>query len=108
PAGQDLDTFWSTIVTARSTAATISRYDPSALPVRIGCEVRDFDPSAYLGAKEARRVDRVTQLGFAAAADALSDAGEIGADPARSGVIIGTGIGGLITLEDQVSVYLEK
>ena len=76
--------------------------------MRFGCEVRDFDPTVYLGAKEARRLDRVTQLGFAAAADALADAGELGADPARSAVIMGTGIGGLITLEEQVEVYLEK
>src|SRR5580765_1894727 len=73
PAGTDLETFWSTLAAGRSTAALISRYDPSDLPVRFGCEVRDFDPTEYLGAKEARRVDRVTQLGFAAAADALAD-----------------------------------
>src|SRR5690349_16159517 len=108
PAGNDIDTFWSTLVAARSMAAPISRYDASALPVRFGCEVRDFDPTAYLAAKEARRVDRVTQLGFAAASDALADAGDVGADPARSAVIIGTGIGGLITLEEQVSIYIEK
>src|SRR5262245_17671782 len=108
PAGNDLTTFWSTLVSARSMAAPISRYDASALPVRFGCEVHDFDPTAYLGAKDARRVDRVTQLGFAAASDALADAGDVGADPARSAVIIGTGIGGLITLEEQVSIYLEK
>ena len=76
--------------------------------MQFGCEVHDFDPTAYLGPKEARRLDRVTQLGFAAAADALADAGDLGADPARCAVIIGTGIGGLITLEEQVSVYLEK
>ena len=108
PAGNDLDTFWSTLASGRSCAAAISRFDASALPVRIACEVRDFDPTAYLGPKEARRVDRVTQLGFAAAADALADAGELGNDPARSAVIVGTGVGGLITLEEQISVYLTK
>jgi 3-oxoacyl-[acyl-carrier-protein] synthase II len=108
PAGNELDTFWSTLASGRSTAATIARFDPSALPVRFGCEVRDFDAAPYLGPKEARRVDRVTQLGFAAAADALADAGDPGADPARCAVIIGTGIGGLITLEEQVAQYMEK
>jgi len=108
PAGNDLDTFWLRLLSGRSTAATIERYDPSPMPVRIGCEVRDFDPTAYLGPKEARRVDRVTQLGLAAAADALADAGDPGADPARCAVILGTGIGGLITLEEQIAVYLEK
>jgi 3-oxoacyl-[acyl-carrier-protein] synthase II len=107
-AGTDLDTFWSTLVSGQSTAAGISRYDPSDLPVRFGCEVRDFDPTEYLGAKEARRVDRVTQLGFAAAADALASAGEHRCDPARSAVIVGTGVGGLITLEEQVGIYHDK
>src|SRR3954454_6312865 len=73
-AGRDLESFWSALVAGKSTAAGITRYDPSDLPVRFGCEVRDFDPTEYLGPKEARRVDRVTQLGFAAAADALADA----------------------------------
>ena len=107
-AGTDLATFWSKLTAGQSTAAGISRYDPSDLPVRFGCEVSDFDPTQYLGAKEARRVDRVTQLGFAAAADALADAGEHGCDPSRSAVIVGTGVGGLITLEEQVTIYAEK
>jgi 3-oxoacyl-[acyl-carrier-protein] synthase II len=108
PAGLDLDAFWTTLSAGRSTAATLTRFDPSPLPVRFGCEVPGFEPTAYLGPKEARRVDRVTQLGLAAAVDALADAGDVGADPARSAVIIGTGIGGLITLEEQVTVYREK
>jgi 3-oxoacyl-[acyl-carrier-protein] synthase II len=108
PAGSDLDSFWARLLSGRSTAAKIERYDPSPMPVRIGCEVRDFDPTAYIGPKEARRMDRVTQLGLAAAADALADAGDPGADPARCAVILGTGIGGLITLEEQISIYIEK
>jgi 3-oxoacyl-[acyl-carrier-protein] synthase II len=107
-AGTDLDTFWSTLAAGKSTAADIERFDPADLPVRFGCEVRDFDPTQYLGAKEARRVDRVTQLGFAAAADALESAGEHRCDPARSAVIVGTGVGGLITLEEQVGLYKDK
>jgi 3-oxoacyl-[acyl-carrier-protein] synthase II len=107
-AGTDLDGFWSTLASGRSTAAPIARYDPSDLPVRFGCEVRDFDPTAYLGAKEARRIDRVTHLGFAAAADALADTGDHRCDPARSAVVVGTGVGGLITLEEQIGIYIEK
>ncbi len=107
PAGNDIASFWDTIVGGVSTAAPFARPMP-ALPVTFGCEVHEFDPEPYLGAKAARRVDRVTQLGFAAAADALSDAGDPGADPARCGVIVGTGIGGLITLEEQVAVFQEK
>jgi 3-oxoacyl-[acyl-carrier-protein] synthase II len=108
PAGTTLDAFWSRLLSGRSTAATITRYDPAELPVRIGCEVPEFDITNYIGPKEARRLDRVTQLGFAAAADALADAGDPGADPARCAVILGTGIGGLNTLEEQLRVYVEK
>jgi 3-oxoacyl-[acyl-carrier-protein] synthase II len=108
PAGNDVAAFWDTIAAGRPTAATITRFDASALPVRFACEVRDFDPTPYLGPKESRRVDRVTQLGFAAAADALADAGEPGADPARCAVVVGTGIGGLVTLEEQIALRLEK
>ncbi|MGH9018338.1 MAG: beta-ketoacyl-ACP synthase II [Acidimicrobiales bacterium] len=70
--------------------------------------VTDFDPSAFFGPKEMRRVDRYAQFSVAAADMALADAGEIGADPDRCGVIFGTGIGGLETLEVQIQVYLEK
>jgi 3-oxoacyl-[acyl-carrier-protein] synthase II len=108
PAGTTLDAFWSRLLSGRSTAATMQRYDPTPLPVRIGCEVLDFEPTDYLGAKEARRLDRVTQMGVAASADALEDAGELGADPARCAVILGTGIGGLNTLEEQITIYRGK
>ncbi|HUQ39587.1 MAG TPA: beta-ketoacyl-ACP synthase II [Acidimicrobiales bacterium] len=110
PAGNDLDTFWSTLQRAEATAAArISRWEPPAdLSVPIACEVHDFDSEPYLGAKESRRTDRVAQLGFAAAVDALTQAGNVGADPARCGVVVGTGIGGLITLEEQVTLCADK
>ena len=108
PAGAGLDAAWSTLLAGRSVAAPIKRFDPSPLSVRFGCEMIDFDPVPYLGPKESRRVDRAAQIGFAAAADALADAGDPGADPARCAVIAATGIGGLITLEEQVSIYLNK
>ncbi len=60
PAGTDVDAFWETLSSGRSAAARLTRIDPSDLPVQFGCEVPDFDPTAYLGAKEARRIDRVT------------------------------------------------
>jgi 3-oxoacyl-[acyl-carrier-protein] synthase II len=70
--------------------------------------VHDFDPSIWFGPKEARRADRFAQFSVAAAAMALADAGEIGADPDRCGVIFGTGVGGLETLQEQIGVFLEK
>ncbi len=101
PAGCDVDTFWATLLAGRSCAAPIRRIDPAALPVRFACEVTDFDPSVYFDSKETRRTDRVAQLAFGAAADALADAGELGADPARCGVVAAAGVGGLITQEEQ-------
>jgi 3-oxoacyl-[acyl-carrier-protein] synthase II len=108
PAGVGLDDVWAALLAGRSVAATIERFDASPLSVRFGCEMVSFDPEPYLGQKESRRVDRAAQMGFAAAADALADAGDPGMDPARAGVIAGTGIGGLITLEEQVKTYMEK
>lgn len=109
PAGVDVDTFWSTLTAAESTAAEPMReIDASELSVKFACHVTDFDPSDYLGTKEARRQDRVAQLGFAAATDAAKQAGDIGADPARCAVVVGTGVGGLKTLEDQIVLRYEK
>ena len=70
--------------------------------------VEDFDPSQWFGPKEMRRVDRFTQLAVAAADGALADAGVLDADPDRAGVILGTGVGGLESLESQVQINLER
>ena len=70
--------------------------------------VPDFDPAAWFGPKEARRVDRFAQFSVATAAMALEDAGDIGVDPDRAGVIYATGVGGLESLEEQIAVFLEK
>ena len=70
--------------------------------------VADLDPSVYFGPKEARRVDRFTQFSVAAADEALADAGEINADPARAGVMFATGVGGFHTLAEQVQVFNER
>jgi 3-oxoacyl-[acyl-carrier-protein] synthase II len=108
PAGNDVSTFWSSLLTGTSTAAPITAFDTTDHPVQFACEVRDFDPESYLGPKESRRVDRVGQLGYAAAVDALADAGELDADPARCAVVAGTGVGGLTTLEEQILQYGQK
>ncbi len=71
--------------------------------------VHDFDATAIFdNPKEARRADRVTQLALAAATQALAQAGVIDGDPARRGVLIGTGIGGISTLEEQILVHANK
>ena len=95
PAGSDVDTFWDTLRAGRSTAAPIRRIDPAALPVRFACEVTEFDPTTYFDSKEARRTDRVAQLAFGAAADALAHRAAAGAVADRGNAARGrTGGGG--------------
>jgi 3-oxoacyl-[acyl-carrier-protein] synthase II len=108
PAGNDMPSFWEELCAGRASARTIESFDPSDLSITFAGEVRDFDAVDYFGPKEARRQDRVTQLGFGAAADALGAAGELGADPSRCAVIIATGVGGLHTLEENQRLYFEK
>ena len=76
--------------------------------MRFAGEVRDFDAADYFGPKDARRQDRVTQLGFGAAVDALADAGELGADPSRCAVIAATGVGGLESMEINQQTFMER
>ncbi|CAA9238917.1 MAG: 3-oxoacyl-[acyl-carrier-protein] synthase, KASII [uncultured Acidimicrobiales bacterium] len=108
PAGNDLDTFWSTLLAAESQAAPWTQVDPDRVPVKFGCEVKDLDAGAYLNSKEVRRQDRVALMAFMSAVDAAKQAGDLGADPARCGVVVGTGVGGLQTLEAQINLYQEK
>jgi 3-oxoacyl-[acyl-carrier-protein] synthase II len=108
PAGNDLTSFWSTMSSGRSVAGPITRFDASELPVQIACEVKDFDPLDYTDRKSCRHMDRVSQLGFAAAMDAIADAGAIQRDPARSAVIFGTGTGGVSTFAEQTRVMIER
>jgi 3-oxoacyl-[acyl-carrier-protein] synthase II len=70
--------------------------------------VADFDPSQYFEPKEARQTDRFAQFSVASAQMAIDDAGELGSDPLRSGVIYATGVGGLETLQEQMAVLIEK
>lgn len=70
--------------------------------------VHDFDPSPWFDVKQARRGDRFQQFTVASAQMALDDAGEVAVDPARAGVIFGTGVGGLETLQEQITVLVEK
>ncbi len=108
PAGVDVASLWAAVCAGRGTAKPIQRFDASALPVRFAGEVLEYEPEAYFGPKEVRRVDRFTQLGFGAAADAVADAGELGADPSRVAVIAATGVGGLETMEINETTFLER
>src|SRR6185437_8603828 len=89
----------------------ITKFDASSFPVRFACEVKGFDPLTYLDRKEAKRADPFAQYAIAASVQAMADAGledSTRYDPNRLGVIIGSGIGGLKTFEEQHDVYRER
>jgi 3-oxoacyl-[acyl-carrier-protein] synthase II len=111
PTGLTVDELWSGLMAARSAAAPITLFDAAQHSVGFACEVPGFDAVPYVGPKEVRRTDRAALLGVAAAADALASAeadAPLGADPQRCGVVAGSGVGGIRTLEDQVIGYAEK
>ncbi len=110
PVGNDVATTWQSLVGGVSGGAPITRFDASEFKVRFACEVKGFDAGLYMDRKEARRADLFTQYAMGAAVQAMADAGlaEGGYDPNETGVIIGSGIGGLGTMEDQHSVYLQS
>jgi 3-oxoacyl-[acyl-carrier-protein] synthase II len=111
PLGNDVETFWDNAKNGRSGIDLISAFDTTDYPCKIGGEVRDFEPAAFFkNPKDVRRTDRYTQLAMAASKMAFEDAAIDlnGIDPVRFGVIIGSGIGGLQTLETQHSVLMNK
>ncbi len=110
PVGLTVDETWANLLAGTSGAATITKFDPANLAVRFACEVKGFDPSPYLDRKEARRYDLFAQYGLAAAHQAMVQAGLDGgaADPERAGCIIGAGIGGMQTYQDNCEAFLTR
>ena len=110
--GQGLGPTWDGLVAGRSGAAPITQFDTSRVAVRIAAEVKDFDPSAVLDRKEMRRTDRYIQLALVTAREALDHAGlpgRLDGDlAARTGVILGSGLGGVHTLFDNVLVMGDR
>ena len=111
PVGNDVATTWRAITQGVSGGAPITKFDASTFPVRFACEIKGFDPLMYLERKEAKRADPFAQYALAASVQAMTDAGlddPTRYDPDRVGVIIGSGIGGLKTFEEQHDVYRER
>jgi len=100
PLGNDVPTLWEGLLAGRSGVGPITQFDPSNMEVRIAAEVKDFDPVALFGRRQARRNDRFTLFALEAARQAVADAGLQfeGEDGREAGVIIGTAIGGILTL----------
>jgi 3-oxoacyl-[acyl-carrier-protein] synthase II len=112
PVGLDVKSSWDALLAGTSGAAPITQFDTTDFDVRFACEVNGFDPEQYMERKEARRTDRFAQLAMAVSVQAVQDSG-LGddlapADRQRVGVILGSGIGGIATFEEQTKVMLEK
>jgi 3-oxoacyl-[acyl-carrier-protein] synthase II len=108
PVGATVDTAWASILEGKSGIGPIKRFDVTPFPTRFGGEVRDFEVSRYLSPKEARRMDPFMHYGVAAGVQAVEDAGvDFGKlDVRRCGVIMGSGIGGLEGIEQQVTEFV--
>ena len=109
PIGSGTESFWDGLMTGRSGAAPIAQFETESLPVRIACEVTDFDPTDYVDARQIGRTDRFTQMAVAAASLAIEEAGEFDFEKTgdRIGVIIGSGIGGIGTIEREHDALLK-
>ena len=111
PVGNDVATMWRSLVEGKSGAGPITKFDASTFEVRFACEVKGFDALNYMDRKEAKRADQFTQYAVAASRQAMEDAGfgsQTGYDPDNTGVIIGSGIGGLKIFEEQHDVYRQR
>lgn len=110
--GKDVQSSWASLLDGRSGAAAITQFDASDFPVRFACEVKDFDPGEYIDRKEIKRTDRFAQFAIATSVQAMREAGldesRDGIDPDRFGVIIGSGIGGIATFEEQHGRFIAK
>jgi 3-oxoacyl-[acyl-carrier-protein] synthase II len=111
PVGNDVAATWQALLAGKSGAGPITKFDATNFAVRFACEVKGFDPLLYMDRKEAKRADLFTQYALAASQQAMRDAGlasGAGYEPDRTGVIIGSGIGGLKTFEEQHDQYRER
>lgn len=108
--GCDVETFWDAIKAGKSGIRTVTRFDVTEYPTKVAAEIRDFDASAYIDKKESRRMDRFVQYAIVAASQAVTQSGIDFStmDPYRAGVVIGSGIGGIDTIEENSRTLIEK
>ena len=110
PVGSTVKEFWEALLEGKSGVGPLTAFDSSRFASHIAAEVKDFDPLQFMSEKEARKFDRFVQFGLAASKNAVADSGiDIGnEDAARMGVIIGSGIGGLHTIEREFLAYINR
>jgi len=110
PVGNNVPDTWSALLAGKSGSATITRFDVSRHKTKFAAEVKGFDPAAVLGTRDARKFDRYSQLAIVAAQEALAESGLVIGDSNRDriGILVGTGIGGITTLVENVAVMRER
>jgi len=110
PIGTGVEDFWASLMAGRSGAGPITRFDATDFKSKVAAEIHGFEITDYLPAKNARRLDRFSQLAYAAATLALADAGmkATDPDPARVGMVIGSGIGGIGLWEEEHTAMLKR
>lgn len=110
PLGNNLDEFWNNLMAGKSGIGLLTRFDTTDLPTKVAAEVKDFEPTDWIGKKESRHMDRFSQFAIAAAKLALADAklDLEGEDKERIGTVMGCGIGGVTSFEDQKEVLMSK
>ena len=110
PVGNDVASFWEGIREGRSGVGRITRFDASALEVKIAAEVKGFNPDQWMDAKAARKMALFSQYAVAATAQALKDAGldRESIDPFRTGIYVGNGIGGYEVIEESMGKYFAQ
>ena len=107
PLGNNLEDYWNGLVNGVSGAELITQFDAGKFRTKFACEVKNFDATQYLDKKEARKIDRFTQFALVASDQAMADAGlnKDNINPDRIGVVFGSGIGGLITFQQEVTEF---
>lgn len=110
PVGNSVSGLWESLIACKSGVDFVTRFDVSSLPTKIAAQIKGFNPEDHMDRKDVRRTDSFVQFGIAAARQAVEDAGinVETIDPARFGVIIGSGIGGIETFEQQHTILMQK
>ena len=108
--GTGVDDYWAGLLAGKCGITAVNRFDASDIASKVASEIKDFNPEEYMDPKEARRNDRYAQLALAATHHALRDASLSRDDlvPDRTGVIVGSGIGGMETIEKQMTALIER
>ncbi len=110
PIGNSIDSFWNSIKEGKNGIDNITLFDTEDFKVKLAAEVKDFNAEEYIGKKDAKRLDRYTQLALVAAKECMKDSNIDleKVDRERFGVLFGSGIGGLITIENQITTMLNR